>query len=39
VWKHKGKRKVGNPRCRWVKNVIMDGEKISWDDVDWIDMA
>jgi hypothetical protein len=34
-----GKRPLGRPRRRWVKNIKMDLREIGWDDTDWIDLA
>jgi hypothetical protein len=34
-----GKRPLGRPRRRWVDNIKMDLREISWDGMDWIDLA
>jgi hypothetical protein len=34
-----GKRPLGRPRRRWVKNIKMDHREIGWDGMDWIDLA
>jgi hypothetical protein len=39
VGKPEGKRPLGRPRCRWVDNIKMDLREISWDGMDWIDVA
>jgi hypothetical protein len=39
VVKLEGKRPIGRPRCRWVKNIKMDLREIGMDDMDLIDMA
>jgi hypothetical protein len=39
VGKPEGKRPLGRPRRRWVKNIKMDLREIGWDGVVWIDMA
>jgi hypothetical protein len=33
------KRPLGRPRCRWVDNIIMDLRVITWNNIDWIDLA
>jgi hypothetical protein len=39
VGKPKGKRPLGRPRCRWMKNIKIDLREIGWDGVDWIDLT
>jgi hypothetical protein len=39
VGKPDGKKPLGRPRCRWVKNIKMDLREIGWDDMDWTDLA
>jgi hypothetical protein len=34
-----GKRPLGRPRRRRVKNIKLDLRETGWDVVDWIDMA
>jgi hypothetical protein len=34
-----GKRPLGRPRRRWVDNIKMDPREITWDGMDWIDLA
>jgi hypothetical protein len=34
-----GKRPLGEPRCRWLDNIIMDLREIRWDGMDCIDLA
>jgi hypothetical protein len=34
-----GKRPLGNPRRRWVDNIIMDLRELGWDGGEWIDLA
>jgi hypothetical protein len=36
VGKIEGKRPLGRPRRRWVKNIKMDLREIGWDGRDWI---
>jgi hypothetical protein len=33
-----GKRPLGTPRRRWVKNVKMDLRERGWDGMNWIDV-
>jgi hypothetical protein len=35
----KGKRPLGRPRHRWVKNINMDLRKTGQDGMDWFDLA
>jgi hypothetical protein len=37
--KSEGKRPLGRPRCRSVDNIEMALGEISWNGMDWIDMA
>jgi hypothetical protein len=39
VGEPEGERPLGRPRRRLVDNIEMDIEEISWDGVDWIDLA
>jgi hypothetical protein len=39
VGKPEGKRPLGRPRHRWVKNIRMDRGEVGWGDVDWIGLA
>jgi hypothetical protein len=39
VGKPEGKRPLGRPRRRWVKNIKMDLREIGWDGTNWIDLA
>jgi hypothetical protein len=39
VGKAEGKRPLGIPRRRWVKNIKMDLREIGWDGMDSIDLA
>jgi hypothetical protein len=39
VGKPEGKRPLGRQRRMWLKNIKMDLKKISWDGMDWIDLA
>jgi hypothetical protein len=39
VGKHEGKRQLGKPRARWEDNIKIDLTEISWEGVDWIDLA
>jgi hypothetical protein len=39
VGKPEGKRSLGRPRRKWVKNIKMDLREIGWDGVDRIDRA
>jgi hypothetical protein len=39
VGKPEGKRSLGRPRRRWVKNVKMDLREAGWDGMNWIDLA
>jgi hypothetical protein len=34
VWKPKGKRPLGRPRCRWVDNIKIDLREIGWYGLD-----
>jgi hypothetical protein len=34
-----GKRPLGRPRHRWVRNIKMDLREIGWGGMDWIDLA
>jgi hypothetical protein len=36
VGRHKGKRLLGRPRCRWEDNIKMDLREIGIDEVNWI---
>jgi hypothetical protein len=37
--KLKGKRALGNEKCRLVDNIKMDLGEIGWGGMDWIDLA
>jgi hypothetical protein len=39
VGKPEGKRPLGRPRRKWMKNVKMDLREIGWDGMDWIDLT
>jgi hypothetical protein len=39
VGKHKGKRPLGIPRCRWEDGIKIDLWEIGWRDVEWIHLA
>jgi hypothetical protein len=39
VEKPEGKRQLGRPRRKWVKNIKMDIREREWGDTDWIDLA
>jgi hypothetical protein len=39
VGKPEGKRPIGRPRRRWVKNIKMELREIGRDDMDWFDLA
>jgi hypothetical protein len=39
VGKPEGKRPLGRPRRRWVKNIKMDLREIKLDGMYWIDLA
>ena len=39
VGKRKGKRPVGRFRRRWEDNIKMNLKSISWETVEWIDLA
>jgi hypothetical protein len=39
VGKPVGKRPLGRPRRRWVKNFKMDLRERGWDVMDWIYLA
>jgi hypothetical protein len=39
VGKAEGKRRLGNPRRRWVYNTKMNLVVMRWRDADWIDLA
>jgi hypothetical protein len=39
VRKPEGKRPLGRPRSREVKNIKMDLQELGWDDMNWIDLA
>jgi hypothetical protein len=34
VGKPEGRRQLGRPRCRWVKNIRMDLGEVGWGDVE-----
>jgi hypothetical protein len=36
VGKPEGKRPLGKPRCRWIKNITVDVLEMGLGDVDWI---
>ena len=37
--KHKGKRPLGRPSCRWDDNIKMDFQEVGCGDTDGIDLA
>jgi hypothetical protein len=39
VGKPEGKRPLGIIRCRWVDHIKIDRRDISWDGMDWINVA
>jgi hypothetical protein len=39
VGKPEGKRPLGRPRRRWVNNIEIELREISWDGMDWLDLA
>jgi hypothetical protein len=39
VRKPDGKRPLGRPRRRWVRNIKMALREVEWDGRDWIDLA
>jgi hypothetical protein len=39
VGKPEGRRPLGRPRRRWLKNIRMDLGEVGWGDVDWIGLA
>jgi hypothetical protein len=39
VGKPEGKRPLGRPRCRWLKNIKMGLAEIEWGGVHWIDLG
>jgi len=39
VTKPEGKGPLGNPRCRWEDNIMMDLQEIGWGGMDWFGMA
>jgi hypothetical protein len=39
VGKPEGKRPLGRPRHRWVKNIKMDLGEIGWGGMSWTDLA
>jgi hypothetical protein len=39
VGKLEGKKRLGRPRRRWVKNIKIDLREIGWDGMNWIDLA
>jgi hypothetical protein len=39
VGKPERKRSLGRQRCRWVDSIKMDRREISWDGMNWIDLA
>ena len=38
VGKHKERRPLERPKCRWENNIKMDLRQLGWG-VDWIDLA
>jgi hypothetical protein len=38
-WKTEEKRPLGRPKRRWDDNIIMDLNKILWEDVNWIHLS
>jgi hypothetical protein len=39
VGKPEGKRPLGRPRRRWVRNIRTDFGEVGWGDADWIGLA
>jgi hypothetical protein len=39
VWRPKGKRPPGRPRCRWEDNIKLNLREIEIDRVNWIWLA
>jgi hypothetical protein len=39
VGKPEGKRPLGRPRRRWVRNIKIDLREMGLDGMDWIDLA
>ena len=39
VGKHEETRPLGRPRRRWQDNAKMDLQEVSWEGMDWIDLA
>jgi hypothetical protein len=39
VWKLKGKRQLGRPRCGWEDNIKMDLQEVRCRDMGWIELA
>ena len=39
VGKHEENRPLGRPRRRWQDNVKMGLQEVSWEGMDWIDLA
>ena len=39
VGKPEGKRPLARPRLRWMDNTEMDLQRVSWECMDWTDLA
>jgi len=39
VGKPEGNRPVGRPRRRWMDNIEMDLQRVSWEGMDWTGLA
>jgi hypothetical protein len=39
VGQPEGKRPLGRPRCKWLRNIKMDLREIGWGGMDWIGLT
>jgi hypothetical protein len=39
VWKRKGKRPLGRPKCRLKESIKMLLQEIGWESMDWVDLT
>jgi len=39
VGKPEGNKPLGRPRRSWMDNIEMDLQKVSWDGMDWTNLA
>jgi len=39
VGKPEGNRQLGRPRLRWMDNIEMDLQRVSWEGMDWTDLS